>query len=335
MSRTSTFSNFSPKNIAVPPTSRNLSPKPKRVSASQLPPTALEFLRLANVSRPVVIEGTGSAVVPSRLSLTHLTGLDIPAFKRWTDDHLSEKMGDRLISVSVTPDGRADAIHGGPDGKLYFVEPHVEKMSMKGLLKRIQEHFLSGDFTGQVDTESEFVPLQEDVPSEISWCSEALGRPPEAVNLWIGNSKSITSVHSDPYENIYVVVRGKKKFTLIPPTDGWCLQERFYPHARFSRHSPSSLLEIVPSPSDTPMVRWSSLPDRRLSEVLPDDICPLHVELEAGQTLYLPVGWWHQVEQSEETTIALNWWYDAETRGLTWAVLSTLREAVQVDRGNK
>ncbi|KAG2013653.1 hypothetical protein CC2G_010538 [Coprinopsis cinerea AmutBmut pab1-1] len=306
------------------------------VETLERPPTALEFLRLANVSRPVVIEG-----------------LDIPAFKRWTDDHLSEKMGDRLISVSVTPDGRADAIHGGPDGKLYFVEPHVEKMSMKGLLKRIQEptsesyylqsqngnlfsaDFLSGDFTGQVDTESEFVPLQEDVPSEISWCSEALGRPPEAVNLWIGNSKSITSVHSDPYENIYVVVRGKKKFTLIPPTDGWCLQERFYPHARFSRHSPSSLLEIVPSPSDTPMVRWSSLPDRRLSEVLPDDICPLHVELEAGQTLYLPVGWWHQVEQSEETTIALNWWYDAETRGLTWAVLSTLREAVQVDRGNK
>lgn len=49
-------------------------------------------------------------------------------------------------------------------------------------------------------------------------------RSSEAVNVWIGNGASVTSIHSDPYENIYTVIRGEKHFTLFPPTEGWCLQ---------------------------------------------------------------------------------------------------------------
>ena len=30
--------------------------------------------------------------------------------------------------------------------------------------------------------------------------------------------------HIDPYENVYTVIRGKKHFTLFPPTEGWCLK---------------------------------------------------------------------------------------------------------------
>ena len=71
--------------------------------------------------------------------------------------------------------------------------------------------------------------------------SISLGQMPEAVNLWIGDGRSITSIHNgkvdvfvfvfslliatqDPYENIYTVVRGMKHFFLLPPSDGWCLK---------------------------------------------------------------------------------------------------------------
>lgn len=30
-------------------------------------------------------------------------------------------------------------------------------------------------------------------------------------------------MHKDPYENIYMVVRGTKTFTLLPPTEGYCI----------------------------------------------------------------------------------------------------------------
>lgn len=181
------------------------------------------------------------------------------------------------------------------------------------------------------------------------------GSPPEAVNIWIGNGASVTSVHSgsyspshkgfynsalsDPYENLYTVVRGVKHFTLFPPTEGWCLQgnprmktcsrliqtnlsERTYPHATYTRESPDSPLRITPTSS--PPVRWSSVQDPTDPLSLPPEASPLHVSLEAGDTLYLPAGWWHHVRQTG-LTIALNWWYDVEIRGMNWVWLNFLR----------
>jgi peptidyl-lysine (3S)-dioxygenase / protease len=41
--------------------------------------------------------------------------------------------------------------------------------------------------------------------------------PPDAFNFWMGNSKSVSAMHKDPYENIYACLHGEKHFTLIPP----------------------------------------------------------------------------------------------------------------------
>ena len=52
---------------------------------------------------------------------------------------------------------------------------------------------------------------------------------------------------------------------------------------------------------------------------------PIQIEVEAGDTLYLPAGWWHHVRQFGPTVIALNWWYDMEMGGMSWVMLSFLR----------
>lgn len=49
---------------------------------------------------------------------------------------------------------------------------------------------------------------------------------PEAVNLWIGNSLSTTALHKDNYENVYVQIRGRKHFVLLPPHCLPCVNER-------------------------------------------------------------------------------------------------------------
>ncbi|OAP64219.1 hypothetical protein AYL99_00191 [Fonsecaea erecta] len=46
---------------------------------------------------------------------------------------------------------------------------------------------------------------------------------PEAVNIWIGNARSVTSTHRDPYENLYLVVKGRKRFVLYSPVEEVCL----------------------------------------------------------------------------------------------------------------
>lgn len=70
-----------------------------------------------------------------------------------------------------------------------------------------------------------------------------------------------------------------------------------------------------------------------MSEALPVNVTPIQVRLQAGETLYLPAGWWHYVQQAKETTIAINWWYDMEMRGMHWVFLNFLRnkEGVYVD----
>jgi len=100
--------------------------------------------------------------------------------------------------------------------------------------------------------------------------------------------------------------------------------ERLYPHATYTRSLASTSLEISPS-KNVSLVQWSSILDPNSPNALPADVSPIHVRLRPGETLYLPAGWWHYVEQAKEITIAINWWYDMEMRGMHWVFLNLLR----------
>ena len=113
---------------------------------------------------------------------------------------------------------------------------------------------------------TQFQKLWHDVPLDLPWATEAccvprilrrtgsflllvlkwrenpdvcalcaVGAPPDAVNLWIGDNRAVSSVHKDPYENLYCVVTGEKHFTLLPPTDYHCLYETSYPQGQFQQ----------------------------------------------------------------------------------------------------
>ena len=48
------------------------------------------------------------------------------------------------------------------------------------------------------------------------------------MNLWIGDERSVSSLHKDHFENMYAVITGEKTFTLLPPTDILYLKEKEY-----------------------------------------------------------------------------------------------------------
>ena len=72
-----------------------------------------------------------------------------------------------------------------------------------------------------------------DVPDDIEFARIALEKEADAINMWIGNERSQTSLHKDNYENIYVQVRGQKHFVLLPPVEMPCVNERLLPRARY------------------------------------------------------------------------------------------------------
>ena len=100
------------------------------------------------------------------------------------------------------------------------------------------------------------------------------------------------------------------------------LLERVYPHATYIRVDDAPELILVPS--EEPPVRWSSIIDPTDAKSLSPDAHPINITVRAGESLYLPAGWWHYVRQTE-MTIAVNYWYDMESRGSSWVWLNLLR----------
>lgn len=157
----------------------------------------------------------------------------------------------------------------------------------------------------------EFPRLAADVPPCIAFAQDAFGTPPDAVNLWIGDARAVTSVHKDHYENIYAVVRGSKHFTLLPPSDAAFLREGDYPPARY-RFDASSGRFAVDREEGEDAVPWIAVdplhPDlARFPEFA--QASPVQVTVRAGEILYLPAMWHHRVAQSDGT-VSVNYWHD-------------------------
>lgn len=83
------------------------------------------------------------------------------------------------------------------------------------------------------------------IAKEISWASEAFGCQPDAINFWMGGERSVTSMHKDPYENMYAVVRGEKTFILQPPTDLHCIPYELYTAARYKKIKEKNTYSII------------------------------------------------------------------------------------------
>lgn len=89
---------------------------------------------------------------------------------------------------------------------------------------------------------SELQPLTALFPPTISFAEEALNLKPDAVNLWIGNEASVSSMHKDHYENIMCVTSGEKVFTICPPSDAIYLKEASFPSGTFEKQDKDDII---------------------------------------------------------------------------------------------
>jgi jumonji domain-containing protein 7 len=258
------------------------------------------------------------------------------AVSSWSDpDYLVQKAGNSPVTVALTPDGRADCPGWCRCNNVAvpcFALPYEYETTLSTffyLLKRANEGDNSKvNLIPYMQYQNSSLTLQlpallGDVPSEIPWANEAFGSAPEAVNIWIGGKRSATSWHRDHYENIYVVIVGSKTFRMRPPADAYAMKLRKYPVARWQRPPddplpanslPTSLFLSLLDLHTGPQVVWSSiLPSSGCmdqQETLPGAPSALEVTVKAGEMIYLPSGWWHEVYHEDDFVVAVNYWYD-------------------------
>lgn len=138
----------------------------------------------------------------------------------------------------------------------------------------------------------EYQCLFEDVQKDIPFARIALQRPPEAVNMWVGNSRSVTATHKDNFENIYVQIRGRKHFVLLSPLHYHCMNEKRLQPATYARNPQGQLsLFLDEDTTPVPFVTWDPDHPSRNCTPLSRFAQPIRVTLEPGDMLYLPAMW--------------------------------------------
>ncbi|TIB72840.1 Clavaminate synthase-like protein [Wallemia mellicola] len=245
---------------------------------------------------------------------------DWEATKSWNKEYLSHKVTSE-IEIAVTPNGNADALVEH-HGVLHFLEPDTKSMRMDNFLNDISATpnrvlYLQSQ-NGNLSY-PEYQGLAEDVPQSITEMDDVMENKPDAVNIWIGGPESVTSLHSDPYENIYVVVKGSKTFNLYPPTERYCLncKKCKYPHGHYICDNNG---EFTVKPSGE-TISWTPIDPNKSAEenskhspTYSKSRC-LTVTVDEGDALYLPSGWFHHVSQKGSPCIAVNYWYDQDYSG--------------------
>jgi len=114
-------------------------------------------------------------------------------------------------------------------------------------------------------------------------------------NIWIGNAVKVQT-HFDLVRNIACVVAGKGRFTLFPPEQ--------LPNLYIGP------LDFTPAGTPLSMVSLDE-PDFERFPRFREALAAAEVaELEAGDALYIPYAWWHQVRSLESFNILVNYWWN-------------------------
>ncbi len=114
--------------------------------------------------------------------------------------------------------------------------------------------------------------------------------------IWLGHASNV-SAHYDSLDNVACVVAGTRRFTLFSPE----MTSRLYmgPIDFTMAGQPVSLAASA-APDDERFPLFREVRDQALV-----------AELRAGDAIYIPKLWWHQVEAISPFNVLVNYWWDA------------------------
>ncbi|KAH7375280.1 hypothetical protein B0T11DRAFT_303511 [Plectosphaerella cucumerina] len=123
-------------------------------------------------------------------------------------------------------------------------------------------------------------------------------------SIWIGLEPTFTSLHRDPNPNLFLQLLNGKTVRLMPPRIGEQLYREV--QTRLGRAGSSRIrgLEMMDGPERVMLSAavWGS--------DAPSDC--VEAELDAGDALFIPKGWWHSVKSTHRDgrlNASANWWF--------------------------
>lgn len=134
-------------------------------------------------------------------------------------------------------------------------------------------------------------------------------------NFWLGNALMVPVHHDHPY-NLACVVAGRRRFTLFAPEQVGNL------YIGPLEHTPSGAPISVVHPKSPDFQRYPRYQDALANARV--------AEMEAGDALYIPPLWFHQVEALEKVNLLINYWWPVAGDAQLPAPAAALVQAIQV-----
>nr|OQO22585.1 hypothetical protein B0A51_11848 [Rachicladosporium sp. CCFEE 5018] len=145
--------------------------------------------------------------------------------------------------------------------------------------------------------------LRDDVPTPDLVLKAGKGDVYET-SIWLGQAPTYTPLHRDPNPNLFVQLAGRKEVRLFPPSIGNAIfayvQEQIGGDANATMRGEEMMQGAERKALEAAV--WDEA-----SEYAGRVQC---AELEAGDGLFIPKGWWHSVSGTGQgMTGSVNWWF--------------------------
>ena len=118
-------------------------------------------------------------------------------------------------------------------------------------------------------------------------------------HLWCGQNDTLTQLHFDELDNIFLQVYGQKSITLFPPAD-----TRF-----LFQHKPDKNIWLR-------NVHRSCIPGTDQFDdyaTVHRHATPYHAHMRETDALFIPKHWWHEVQGLAGPSISVNYWFHTHT----------------------
>ncbi|KAI1434048.1 Clavaminate synthase-like protein [Xylaria sp. CBS 124048] len=124
-------------------------------------------------------------------------------------------------------------------------------------------------------------------------------------SIWLGLQPTYTSLHRDPNPNLFCQLVGRKVVRLLPPSVGLSVYQQVRRSLGEAGNPRFRGPEMMVGPERDALRRAVWADDEAEGEIL-------QAELEPGDALFIPMGWWHSVASvgdEADLNASANWWF--------------------------